>query len=641
MKNSFKLLEPLKVGSHTFKNRMVMAPMESRLSNPDGSSTKEMADYYGERAKGGVAAIILENTFVDEKASRSSLVSSGIANDHMIASKYLVANAIKENGAVAIIQLSHGGRQANPGATGLPCVGPSNIACHVTQRIPHELTVSEIAEIEDAFAEAARRSKQAGFDGVEIHGAHGYLVCSFLSPYTNNRTDQYGGSLENRGLFARNIIAKIRAKVGTDFVVGFRISGSEFVEGGLSIEESTQFITSVQNDIDYVHVSAGNYESMATSMITPLYIPQAPIVHLAAAMKKAVDIPVIAVGALNAELGEKALQEEQADLIGFGRVLLADPNLPDKVKKGCLDDIRPCCRGNEGCISLFFSGCPIRCEVNPQAGREKEYQIEKVCEPKKIVIVGGGMAGMEAARVADLMGHHVTLFEKSDELGGHFVEATKPAFKVEGLRLLNWLIKQVQKSNVELRLNCEATPEKIKEINPDALIVAVGSSYITLPIPGIEHALSPDTVLRDISQTGDNVIVIGGGLIGSETALYLAQTDKKVSVIEMRPDIVMDDDPLSAAAIKLCLSEKNVDILTNATVTQITANSVYFKDENGDEKEMTGDSIVAATGLKACDQVVVGFSDLVEQTFVIGDCVKARKIFNCFHEAWFAVRNIR
>lgn len=641
MKNAAKLLEPLKVGNYTFKNRMVMAPMESRLSNPDGSSTREMVDYYAERAKGGVAAIILENTFVDEKASRSSLVSSGIANDHMIASKYLVANAIKENGAVAIIQLSHGGRQANPGATGLDCVGPSDIACQVTQRVPHQLTIDEIIEIEDAFAEAARRAKQAGFDGVEIHGAHGYLVCSFLSPYTNNRTDEYGGSLENRGLFARNIIAKIRAKVGADFIVGFRISGSEFVEGGLSIEESTRFIASVQNDIDYVHVSAGNYESMATSMITPLYIPQAPIIDLAAAMKRAVTIPVIAVGALNAQLGEKALQDEKADLIGFGRVLIADPNLPQKVKNGQLEDIRPCCRGNEGCISLFFSGCPIRCEVNPQAGREKEYRLEKVREPKKIVIVGGGMAGMEAARVADLMGHQVTLFEKSNELGGHFVEATKPEFKVEGLRLLQWLIHQVKQSNIDLKLNCEASIASIKAINPDALIIAVGSSYITLPLPGIEHTLSPDTVLRDVNLTGDEVIVIGGGLIGSETALYLAQSGKKVIIIEMREDIVMDDDPLSAAAVKLCLSEKGVTVHTNATVNRIESNSVYYTDKNGIEHQMNGDSIVAATGLKACDQEVARFSKLVEQTFIIGDCVKARKIFNCFHEAWFAVRNIQ
>lgn len=640
MKN-YKLMEPIQVGSYTFKNRIVMSPVESRMSTPDGDTTKEMCDYYAERAKGGAGAIIVENTFVDSIASRSSLVSSGLNTDHLIAGKFRLAEAIKSNGAVAILQLSHGGLQANKAAVpGQEALAPSAVASKVVQRMPRPLTIEEIVGIEDAFAQAARRAKQAGFDGVEIHGAHGYLVCSFLSPYTNKRTDEYGGSPENRARFPMNIIRKVREQVGKDFIVGFRLSGAEYVDGGLTIEDTTAFGKMIEDQVDYIHVSVGNYETMAAWMISPLYRPEAAIVNLASAMKKAVTkCKVITVNALDANTGEKAIENGDADLVAYGRPLIADPYLPNKIKEDRLEDIRPCMRGHEGCISLFFAGCPIRCEVNPQAGRERDYNIVKCSEPKNVVVVGGGMAGMEAARVASLYGHNVTLIEKSGELGGHFIEATVPEFKNGARGVLNWLRTQIKKSNVNVMMNTEATPELVKSQNPDSLIVAVGSKYIVPPIPGIENVIDAKKALMNMENIKDKVVVIGGGLVGAETALHLAKAGKDVTIVEMLDQIVSLDEPLSQTAIKMELDAANAKVITSAKVVEIKKDGIVYS-KDGNLESVSADTIIAALGLGAQKGVVEKLNGICADTYVIGDAVRGRKIYNCTHEAWNTVRKI-
>lgn len=635
------ITEPIQVGKLVFKNRMVMAPMETRLSTPIGDVSQEMCDYYAERAKGGAAAIIVENTFVDSIASRSSLVSSGLNTDHLIAGKYRLAEAIKSNGAIAILQLSHGGLQANGAAVpGQEALAPSAVASKFVGRMPRALTVEEIVGIEDAFAQAARRAKQAGFDGVEIHGAHGYLICSFLSQYTNKRTDEYGGTRENRARFALNIIRKIREQVGEDFLVGFRISGAEYVDGGMTVEDSTAFGKMFEEQVDYIHVSVGNYETMATWMISPMYRPAGAIIDLAAAMKRSVTkCRVIAVNALTAETAEDLLEKDEADLVAFGRPLIADPELPNKIMQNRIEDIRPCMRGHEGCISLFFAGCPIRCEVNPQVGRERDYQINKNCEKKNIVIIGGGMAGMEAARVADLYGHKVTLIEKSGELGGHFIEASEPEFKSEARGVLNWEIRQVEKSNVNVIMNTEATEDMVRSMKPDAVIIAVGSDYMIPPIPGIENTITADRALRDKTAVKDNVVVIGGGLVGSETAPDLAKKGKKVTIVEMLHDIVLQDEPLSQIAIKEELAAAGAVVITDAKVTSIGKDCVEYT-QHGENKTVKADSVIAALGLKARSGLSKQFAGVCEEVYTIGDAERARKLYNCMHEAWRAVRKI-
>jgi NADH:flavin oxidoreductases, Old Yellow Enzyme family len=632
-----KLLEPISIGSSRAKNRIVMAPMETRMSTISGDITQGLIDYYAERAKGGAGLIIIENTFVDNLASRSSLSSSGLYSDHLIAGKNLLAEAIKENGALAIIQLSHGGRQAREGATSYEAVAPSAVMCSVTKRMPHVLNTDEIVEIENAFAEAAYRASQAGFDGVEVHGAHGYLICSFLSPLTNLRSDKYGGSLKNRGHFAANILQKIRSKVGKDFIIGYRISASEYIKGGLEPQEACDFVASVQESINYIHVSAGIYESPSFWAIASTYIPAGQLIPLAHQMKKAVSIPVIAVGSFNPKLAEQVLQEGKADMIAFGRALIADPFMPKKLAEGRQEDIRPCIRGNEGCISRFSAGCAIRCEVNPACGQEAHYRISKAKTSKRVLIAGGGISGMEAARVAALMGHQVTLIEKEKRLGGHMLESTKQEFKANEAELFKWLVTQVGRNGIRILLNTEVTPALIAGEKPDFLILAVGSQYMRPAISGADNALLAGEVLENTSLAGEKVVVAGGGLVGAETALTLAIEKRKVTLLEMTDQIAQKHETGTREALVERLQSQKVCILTGHTVMEIGAKHVVAKDAGGAFLTIEADTVVLATGLVS--RAYKELAGVIPNTVCIGDCKEARKIYQCVHEAWNAVIN--
>ena len=638
--SSYKLLEPIKVGCRILKNRIVMPPMEARLNTPAGDVTQDMIDYYAERAKGGASAIIVESTFIDGKESRSSLISSGLHSDHFIKGKNLLAEAIQDNGALAILQLSHGGRQAKAAATGLQPVAPSALECKVTQRMPRALKVSEIEQIEDDFAAAAMRAKMAGFDGIEIHGAHGYLIFSFFSPYSNIRQDIYGGSIENRARFAVNIAKKIKQKVGNDMIVGLRISGTDFIENGFTIDMACQSVKLLEEYIDYVHVSGGIYETSNLNTIVSLYGPYANLVPLAAKMKKSVNIPVITVGSLDVALGEQALREGKADIVAFGRALIADPYLPKKVAEGRAGDIRPCIRGNEGCISRFYTGCAMRCEVNPACGREREFEIKKAAEQKRVLVAGGGVAGMEAARIADLMGHKVTLLEKSNTLGGHLIEGSAPDFKDKVSELLEWQKRQLKKSGVDIRMQTAADKETVESIKPDALVIAIGSDYMQHDIEGSQYAVFADKALLDPESLGECVVVVGGGLIGTETALMLAQQHgKKVVILEMLEDIARDHEPGSKESLLYYLEEAGVEILCGYKVDRIEKDQVACS--SGKEARcIKADSVVIATGLCARNKAVSELKNIIDKTFVIGDCKSARRIFDAFHDAWKAVMRI-
>lgn len=380
---------------------------------------------------------------------------------------------------------------------------------------------------------------------------------------------------------------------------------------------------------------------MEQYIIPPNYEPHAMVVPFAKVIKEQVTkCPVIVVNSLTPETAEKALEDQCADIIAMGRPLIADPELPKKLMAGRREDIRPCCRGHEGCVSLFFSGCPIRCEVNPQCGREKELKLVKTNNSQNVVIIGGGVAGMEAARYGSEVGHKMTLIEKTNELGGHFIEATKPTFKEDHKRVLDWLKTQVKKSNTKVMMNTEATPELIKELNPDAVIIATGSHYTSIPVSGIEKAITPDVAIKREVPIGHKVVVIGGGLVGSEVALDLGNEGKDVTIIEMLPAIASQDEPLSQISLTKHLAAAHVQCLTSCKVIEIKEDVVIYENAHQERVEIPYDTLVSATGLKSNDTISNQFKDSAQKVIKIGDARQAKKIFECFHQAWQAIREL-
>lgn len=634
---NWKLLERVKVGTMSLKNRMVMAPMEARLNRPDGSVNQATIDFYEEVARGGIGMIVVQNSYIDEKSSRSALMHLGVYSDHLIAGLGDLAETIKLFGVGVLLQISHGGRQAHPAANPFESVAPSAIPCKFVKEPVRELTLDEIEEIQNSYVEAARRVKMAGFDGVELHGAHGYLIDEFLSPYTNHRTDKYGGSFGGRALFALEIIEKIRKRVGDDFTLGYRMSADEFVPGGLTINETSVFAKMLQDaHVDYIHVSTGLYES-AHHTIPPIYMKDGYSVDLADRIKKAVDVPVITVGSHTIETGEKALREEKADLVAFGRALVADPDLPNKLASGRIEDIRPCIRNNEGCYSRFLLGKTIRCEVNPACGRQGRFKITPATVKKNVVVIGGGIAGMEAARVAALRGHTVTLFEKADRLGGHLVEASAPEFKGPLRGLLTWATTKLEKGGVKIQLKTEVTPNLLEELLPEIIITAVGSDYIVPAVRGVDYpfVVRADDVLLGRKAVGEQVVVMGGGLIGCETALYIAEVlKKKVTVVEMLDEVLNEVEPLSKAALLERLQEAHVMIRTGWHLEQITNIGVICTDRNWQRKELQASTVVLALGLKARKHDADRFEGAAPEVYRVGDCVEPRNIYHAFEDAW-------
>ncbi|MFH0844269.1 MAG: FAD-dependent oxidoreductase, partial [Pseudomonadota bacterium] len=530
------LFSAARIGDLEIKNRMVVPAMVMNYCNVDGTPTEKYIAYHEARAKGGWGLIITEDYAVDPGGKGFTHIP-GLWEDRQIELHSRLPEKIHKHGGKILAQIYHAGRQTDSLITGSKPVAPSPIPCPVKKEMPQELTIPEIADLLEKFGDCALRAKQAGFDGVEIHGAHGYLIAQFLSTYANKRTDRYGGSLFNRARFAMEIIQNIRGKVGNRFPLLFRISGDEFVPGGRTIEETKAIAMLIEKaGVDGIHVSAGVYGKNSI-IVPPARIAKGWITDLAFEVKKVVSIPVITVSRIpDPFIAESVLASGKADLVAMGRASIADPDLPNKAAEGRFDEIIYCVGCMQGCREKIRG-----CTLNPLTGRELEFAIGPAKERRKVLIAGGGVAGMEAALVSAKRGHDVSLYEKSSNLGGAYLLAAVPPGKGDISSFIAWQKNQLEKLGVTVHLNREVHDGVVDREDPDVVITATGGDPLVPDIPGIDkpNVISAYDVLSGRAAVGDRVIVVGGGLVGSEVADYLSSHNKAVIIIEMLSEIAI------------------------------------------------------------------------------------------------------
>jgi len=636
LKNLFSEVE---IGRVTLRNRIVMPPMMMCYASSEGEINEQVIAHYEARAKGGVGLIIVEASRI-HPSGKSFESEVAIDRDSLIPRLHMLTNAVKVYGSAIAIELYHGGIQARVDQP----VGPSAIGRKVfpPPRTPRELTTNEVEEMVEHFANAALRAKMSGFDMVEVHGTHGYLIAEFLSPLTNKRTDKYGA---DRTLFATEIVRRIKEKCGHDFPVIFRLAADEFEEGGITVEYAKEAAKKLEAaGVDAFDVTGGNRDT-ADHIVPPVYYDkQGYFFNQASEIKKVVHVPVISGGMIiDPVIADRAIEDGMVDLVFIGRQLLADPEWPNKAREGRLEDIRPCI-ACEQCVERIYSQKPVQCSVNPLKGFEYKYlseeDIPKAKEKKKVVIVGGGLAGLEAARIAKMRGHDVVLFEESNELGGvlKLVLKTKPRIK----KLIEWYKSTMNKLGVIIKLNEKVSPETIKKEAPDVVVLATGSNPLIPKILGLENATLAEDVLAGKAKTGNSVVIIGGGLVGCELALNLASEGKKVTIVEALPQVAAGEPRVSRMAIINLLTKAKVNILTNAPVVEVYKDGVDIVDPLGRRTKLNADTVILSVGrISRIDKDLFEASQsIANKIYVIGDAKQPRRIMDAIREGFWTAINI-
>lgn len=633
-----KLFSPIKIGSMELKNRLVMPPMVRNYASLKGLVTEQYLDHIESIAKGGVGMLILEASYITEQG-KGFLNELGIHNDKVIPGLNKLAKVAHKHKAKIGIQLYHAGRQTSSATTGMPLVAPSPIPCPLMQGNPKQLTKKEIKQIVQQFADAAARAQKAGLDFVELHGAHGYLITQFLSPFSNKRKDEYGGSFENRFRFAKEIVEAVRAAVGDKYPVTIRLSADEMVPGGLRAGDVAKIAAELEKlGVDAIHISVGNYASYAQGyLIPPMVMDDGLLIKYAQVIKEAVNIPVITVGKIRtAKMGENAIKKGYADMVAIGRTLLADPEWPNKVKNNQLETINPCIACNQGCIQRLFSGQQVWCTTNPATAREKLF---KTTSKKKrtVVIIGGGPAGLSAARTAASRGDKVILFEKNRSLGGQLPLAAAAPNRPGWEELLRALIRDVKHLGVAVKLGIEPTADEVKQLKPNQVIIAVGSSANQPKISGLNnvYAVNSRDVLSKKFRLKGAVVVVGGGCAGAQTAEYIADKHHKVTIIEMGQDIALDA-PLEDRALLLGrLAQKKVKILTKTMVIGFEKNKVIVL--RGKKKDvLPAKTVVLCLGSHSNNSIAKVMKKVCKNVVIVGDARKPRRVTEAMIEGALA-----
>ena len=643
------LFSPIKVGPLTLKNRIEAAPVNISNLPMSGYPTAENIAIFEGKAKGGAAIVHMGECRIDLKTGISHKLCIALDDPEVLPYLHAATDAIKKHNAFAAVELIHPGTRANPEYYDGPIWGPSAGPGHLGKDYS-ELDQKTIDYIVERFGDAAEMAKLGGVDLVMIHAGHGWLLHQFLSPLNNRRTDKYGGSLENRARITMEVIANIRKKCGEDFPIEVRMSGTEIVEGGLTLQDQIEFAKLLDGKVDLIHVTSGTFHVPSTNqhMIPNGFLPQGCNVYLAEAIKKEMKhTPVVTVGALgDPELMESIIAEGRADIVALARPLLADPELPNKLKAGKADHVSPCLRCM-ACISESFVPyvryCSRirRCPSNPTAYKEiPASQVKKAEQPKKVLVIGGGPSGMEAAAELAERGHHVILCERENELGGAMRHAKYVPFKQKVDQLMHVMIRRLERSGAEIRLRTAATPALVESLHPDVIVAALGAKAKKPEVAGAEHAIIAEDALQRIDSLGQNVAIVGGGLVGCELALQLGMTGRTVHLLSRKKEVCRDAAYLYREGLLMELKKVPVKIYNEAECTAITSEGVTVRNADAREYTLLADTVIWAGGYLPMEDEAEQFRTLAYDFWKIGDCAQVRKIYNARREGYNAGSNI-
>jgi 2,4-dienoyl-CoA reductase-like NADH-dependent reductase (Old Yellow Enzyme family)/NADPH-dependent 2,4-dienoyl-CoA reductase/sulfur reductase-like enzyme len=628
------LFSPFRIKNCELKNRIVMPGLASFLIEDDGSITSQTIEHYTLRAAGGPAMVIMEACAV----SPEGIVSphqARIYEDRFIDGLSRIARAMRFEGAVPAIQLHHGGRQTSARVIKQKPLAPSALPCPAIRGDVEPLTIGGIQELVHKFGDAAERAVEAGFELIEIHGAHGYLVNQFLSRFSNIREDEYGGDVVRRTRFATEIVLELRSRLGKAFPLAFKISAEEFVADGLTVDESIQILKIlVEAGIDAVQVSAGN-DATPEWICQPMFMEKACLAESAEKVKKALAVPVMAVGRINDPvIADELIAKGKTDLVCIGRGLLADPEFPNKAKEGRYEDIRTCIACNTCMESIFRKG-RIECLVNPALGREKEMAFHPAKKPRKIMVVGGGPGGLNVAWVAARRGHNVHLFEKESVLGGQLVFGSVTGYKKELLNLIRFQRRQIERFGVKCHLNYEVTLDTVKREDPDVVILATGSLPFIPPVEGIDknNVVTFSEVLHGDLPLKEKTVVIGGGATGCELALHLSENGCPVTIVEMLPRVGERLETMTRKLLLKKLKENGVQIKTEFKMSRVEDSGVIVAGKDDEELFLEAERIVISIGNRPDNRLYDQIKPLGYEVRRIGDCLEPRSAKAAIYES--------